>query len=188
MDDQLIWDEEGKKIVYTCPIFSVEERFCRAPAGKDHAGGPKTFTVLNTSDWAIVIPEIETPRGVAFVMVRQWRHGAKELSVEFPGGVFEKGENALEAAARELREETGYRAGKIEKIGEFNPNPAIMSNRVHFFLARNLEAPVAQELDEDEFVEVEIIPKEEVLGSLGKPPFIHALMGTAVGLYVTHQK
>ena len=189
MNDNLIWNEESKKTVYTCPIFSVEERFCRAPAGENQAqaGGLKTFTVLNTSDWAIVIPELETARGRAFVMVKQWRHGARELSLEFPGGVFEKGENAFEAAARELREETGCSAGTIEKLGEFNPNPAIMSNRVHFFLARDLKAPAAQELDEDEYVEVETILQEEVFIGLGKPPYIHALMGTALALYLTKQ-
>ena len=183
MKDRLIWNEEGRKTVFTCPIFSVGERLCRSPDNS-----LKTFSVLDTPDWAIVIPAIETERGREFVMVRQWRHGARELSLEFPGGVFEKGENAALAAARELKEETGYSAGKIEMLGEFNPNPAIMSNRVYFFLAQDLKTPASQQLDEDEYVEVETVPWEEVLAGMGKPPYIHALMGTAMALYIQHYK
>jgi 8-oxo-dGTP pyrophosphatase MutT (NUDIX family) len=179
MKNSLVWNEENRKTVFTCPVFSVGERFCRSPADK-----LRTYTVLDASDWAIVIPALETERGREFVMVRQWRHGARELSLEFPGGVLEKGEDAAVGAKRELLEETGYAAGKIQKLGEFNPNPAIMSNRVHFFLASDLESPEAQKLDEDEFVEVEAVPWEEVFYGLGRPPYIHALMGTAMALYL----
>ena len=179
MKDKLSWHEENRKTVYSCPVFKVEERFCRSP---DNA--LKTFITLDTSDWAIVIPELETKQGMEFVMVRQWRHGAGEMSMEFPGGVFEKGENSLEAAKRELREETGYSAQKIVNLGRFNPNPAIMSNTVHFFLATGLETPLEQELDEDEYIEVVTVPWKEVLNGLGKPPYVHALMGTAMALYL----
>ena len=179
----LVWKEEGRKTVYSCPIFRVGERYCRSPGNN-----LRTYIVLDTSDWAIVIPVLETQQGKKFIMVRQWRHGAKDLSLEFPGGVFEKGEDALTAAARELREETGYTAGKIEKLGDFNPNPAIMSNKVHFFLATEMEAPQAQDLDDDEYVEVEIVDFEEALKGMGKPPYIHALTGTAMAMYLRSEK
>ena len=179
MKNDLVWKEESRKTVFKGPIFSVEECACLSP---DNV--LKSFSVLATSDWALVIPVLETAQGRKFVMVRQWRHGERELSLEFPGGVFEKGEDAQAAAARELREETGYSAGKIEKLGCFNPNPAIMSNRVHIFLATDLESPVKQELDEDEYVEVEILPWEEVLDGMGRPPYIHALMASAMALYL----
>jgi 8-oxo-dGTP pyrophosphatase MutT (NUDIX family) len=183
MKDSLVWQEEGRKTVFTCPVFSIDERYCRPPAKSDL----KTYTILNAADWAIVIPVLETEQGGQFVMVRQWRHGARELSLEFPGGVFEKGEDAETAAAREWKEETGYSAGKIQKLGEFNPNPAIMSNRVHFFLATELSAPAGQHLDEDEYVEVETHAVEEALLGMGKPPYIHALMGTAMALYLKNR-
>ena len=179
-EKHLIWNEENRKKVFSCPIFSVEELYCRSPNNK-----LKTYTVLEATDWAIIIPVLETEQGSQFVMVKQWRHGARELSLEFPGGVFEKGENALQAAARELREETGYKANKIEKLGVFNPNPAIMSNMVHFFLALDLDPPAAQKLDEDEYVDVVTVAPEEVLQGLGNAPYIHALMGTAIALYLT---
>ena len=180
-NDHLKWNEESRRTVFTCPIFSVSERLSRSPEK-----ALKSFTVLDTMDWAIIIPALDTERGREFVMVRQWRHGAGELSLEFPGGVFSQGEDPAAGAARELREETGYTAGRIEKLGAFNPNPAIMSNQVHFFLALNLKPPLEQELDEDEYIEVETVPWKEVLSGLGKPPYIHALMGTAMSLYMGH--
>jgi 8-oxo-dGTP pyrophosphatase MutT (NUDIX family) len=177
--NKLIWKEEDRKSVFNAHIFTVEERTCRSPDNQ-----VKTFKVLNAADWAIVIPVIKTEQGRQFVMVRQWRHGALELSLEFPGGVFESGENDLEAASRELEEETAYRPGTIRKLGVFSPNPAIMSNHVHFFLAEDLQPLESQNLDEDEYVAVETVPEEEVIRCMGKEPFIHALMGTALALYL----
>jgi 8-oxo-dGTP pyrophosphatase MutT (NUDIX family) len=178
-NNRLIWKEEGRREVFKCRIFSVQECSCRSPDNE-----LRPYTVIDTADWAIVIPVIETERGREFVMVRQWRHGSRELSLEFPGGVFEPGEDAEAAAGRELLEETAYRAGKIRKIGEFSPNPAIMSNRVHFFLAEDLQYTDTQDLDEDEYIEVETISAADVLRDMGRPPYIHALMGSALALYL----
>jgi 8-oxo-dGTP pyrophosphatase MutT (NUDIX family) len=178
--NDLVWTEEGKKTVGTYRIFSVTERYCRPPLG---AGALKTFSVIETHDWAMILPLLETPRGREFVMVRQWRHGERALSVEFPGGVMESGELTETGAARELREETGYIAGKVTKLGMVNPNPAIMSNHMHFYLAEDLTATGRQDLDEDEFVAYETFPVDYVVRNMGKPPFIHALTATALMFY-----
>jgi 8-oxo-dGTP pyrophosphatase MutT (NUDIX family) len=175
----LIWKEENRRTVFRCPVFSVGERICRSPENE-----ARVFTVLDTRDWAIVIPVLEGGGSRDFLMVRQWRHGAGELSLEFPGGVFERGEEPAAAAARELREETAYTAGRLTKLGECSPNPAIMSNRVHFFLAEDLAPAGNQELDEDEFVETCRVPAGEVFQNMGKAPYIHALMGTALSFYL----
>ena len=181
--NKLMWTEENKKQVFECKIFSVMESYCKAPTAQQKEDTTRTFTVIDAPDWAIVIPVIESQNRRQFVMVRQWRHGARNLSLEFPGGVLEKEEKPEEAAARELHEETGYRPEKITKIGEFSPNPAIMSNKVHFFLAEDLINDNKQNLDEDEYVEVVLVDEEEVIQGMGKEPFIHALMGTALVLY-----
>jgi 8-oxo-dGTP pyrophosphatase MutT (NUDIX family) len=178
-NNRLEWREEGSREIFECKVFSIRESSSRSPDNE-----LRKYTIMDAADWVIVIPVIDTPQGREFVMVRQWRHGTRELSLEFPGGVFEPGEDPATAAGRELLEETAYRAGKIEKIGEFGPNPAIMSNRVHFFLAEDLEYSGSQQLDEDEYIEVETMKAGEVLRGMGKPPFVHALMGSALSLYI----
>jgi len=201
---QLIWTEQERKQVFNCKVFTVWESNCKAPESRQEKRETQTFTVIDARDWAIVIPVINNPEpqsslanqgfagegsplnGKKFVMVWQWRHGSQCLSLEFPGGVIEHGEIPEEAAIRELYEETGYKPQKIEKIGEFSPNPAIMSNKVHFFLAENLTGDGKQNLDEDEYVETALVDTNEVIQGMGKEPYIHALMGTALALY--HQK
>lgn len=184
MDEKkLIWDEEDRKQVLDCKIFSVWESYCTPPESQINNEKPHIFTVIDAMDWVIVVPVIDSPKGKQFVMVWQWRHGSKSLSLEFPGGVLEQGEKPENGAIRELQEETGYKPGKIEKIGEFFPNPAIMSNKVHFFLAEELKGDGRQNLDDDEYVETALIDTEEVIQGMGKEPYIHALMGTALNLY-----
>ena len=187
-EKQLVWNETGRKKVLDCNVFSVWESYCSPPEDGDNGASSgddrlHTFTVLDTRDWVMVIPVIDAPDGKKFVMVWQWRHGSKSLSLEFPGGVFEPGENPEEAAVRELREETGYKPEKIIKLGEFNPNPAIMTNKMHFFLAENLSGNGKQSLDDDEYVDVALIDVNEVFQGIGKEPYIHALIGTALSLY-----
>jgi hypothetical protein len=59
-----------------------------------------------------------------------------------------------------------------------------MGNQVHFFLAEDLRCMGNQNLDDDEFVAVELIPVETVFRNLGKPPYVHALMASALALYL----
>jgi 8-oxo-dGTP pyrophosphatase MutT (NUDIX family) len=176
---ELAWREEESKIVFDSRIFSVRESLCRSPKNDI-----KTFTVMDAADWVIAMPLIERAGEREFVMVRQWRHGSREMSLEFPGGVMERGETPFAAAGRELREETAYEAGKLRKLGEFRPNPALMANTVHIFLAEDLRHTGAQNLDEDEYLEVIPVKAGEVFRDMGRPPYVHALMGSALALYL----
>ncbi|MDR2509030.1 MAG: NUDIX hydrolase [Spirochaetaceae bacterium] len=178
-DDNLIWHEIGRKTLLTTPIFTVGEIECTSPRG-----GEGKFSIVKSNHWALVMPLLKTESGDKFIMVRQWRHGAKELSLEFPGGVVEAEERPEEGVARELREETGFRAGKISLLGSMNPNPAFMENTISFFLAEELKIDGEQKLDKDEFVEVVTVPVYEVVREMGKPPYIHALMAAALSFWL----
>ena len=178
MMEDLAWKEQKKENVFTSKVFSISQRQCISPQNKS-----RTFTVMDAPDWVVVIPVLETELGKKIVMVNQWRHGSECISLEFPGGVSEPGEDPAKAGERELLEETGYKPGKITKLGELSPNPAIMSNKLHVYLAEDLFDTGKQNLDTDEFVKVELVDEETVFQIIGKPPFFHALMAAAFALY-----
>ena len=97
------------------------------------------------------------------VMVRQYKHGANEILLEFPGGFFEAGgETAAEAAIRELKEETGYHSSKIEELGILYENPTKDNNRIHFFLIRDAVKKHDTEFDSTEDIETVEIPLEQL--------------------------
>ena len=180
-DEKLKWcTESTKKLLHTV-VFDVTEQKNRASDGTEG-----NYIIMNASDWVIVIPKGHSEQGDTFLMVKQWRHGEKALSVEFPGGVIDAGESPEAAARRELEEETGYKAGKLTKLGSSNPNPALFSNHVHFFLAEDLTPTGTQHLDDDEFINYMELPINEVIQGIGTSEFPHALMGTALALYFKH--
>ena len=82
------------------------------------------FVVCESRDWALVIPITLDGQ---IVLVRQYRHGVRQVVLEVPGGILDPGETPEASAARELREETGYEAASIRLVGKMMPNPAINS-------------------------------------------------------------
>ncbi|MCE5257218.1 MAG: NUDIX hydrolase [Spirochaetaceae bacterium] len=171
----LSWKTISKKEAYRAKVFTVFEQTSMGPNGKKG-----TFSVLEASDWAVVVPVVEKPEGDQFLMVRQYRHGADCVSLEFPGGVIEKGESPEAAAARELAEETGWTSSEIYALGSVCPNPAVQSNHFHIFIAMNPHASSQQALDENEIIDAIMLPAEEIRQRMGKGELCHALMVTAL--------
>ncbi|MBI1764880.1 MAG: NUDIX hydrolase [Acidobacteria bacterium] len=95
-------------------------------------------------------------------LVRQYRHPAGRELLEIPAGKLEPGETPLECATREVEQEIGWRAGRMEKLCEFYTTPGFCAERLYFYLATDLQ-PAAQQLDEDELVEVVYLPLAEAV-------------------------
>ncbi len=175
---KLEWTETDSKVILHTRVFDVTERTSLSPEGKKG-----TYIVNNAPDWAIIIPVYEDN----FLMVKQWRHGEKKVSIEFPGGVIEKGEDIQKGIERELLEETGAVAKKITKLAAVNPNPALFSNHVHIFCAEDLTFTGKQNLDEDEYLNCIKIPQEKVISEMGSSEYPHALMMAALFAWLRYK-
>ena len=139
------------------------------------------YYVLEYPDWVNVFAITKDGQ---FVMERQYRHAARKISLELPCGVMEEGETPLEAAQRELLEETGFGGGQWKKLMELSPNPSAMSNTTHCFLAIGVEKIAEQHLDETEELSVLFMTKEEVKRMLNENQICQALMVAPLYKYI----
>ena len=136
-------------------VFSVRTDTARSPrTGKEH-----DFYVIESVDWVNVISL--TPDNQV-VMVRQYRHGTRQISLEVPGGLVNPRDTPMDTARKELLEETGYQAEEITLIGTAHPQPAVLNNRQLTFLATNVRKMAALNLDEGEDIEVVLVPLSEI--------------------------
>jgi 8-oxo-dGTP pyrophosphatase MutT (NUDIX family) len=109
---------------------------------------------------ALVFPVTEDNQ---VVLVRQYKHGSGGIFIELPGGVVDEHETTpIEAARRELLEETGYATEDFVQLAEVSDNPTKDTNRIYFFLARNVRHVATQHLDETENIEVLTVPLTEI--------------------------
>ena len=99
------------------------------------------------------------------LLVEQYRHGARARLLEIPAGTLEPGEDAAETAARELREEVGMRAGRVESLGGFWIAPSYATEYIHLFLCSEL-TPDPLPGDEDEDIEVVRLTREEAVAAV----------------------
>jgi len=166
------WEKQASAIRGDFRVFRVREDIARSPeVGDDHS-----FFVLESNDWMNIVPVTEDGR---IVCVRQYRHGTEEISLEIPGGIIDDGESPLEAAHRELLEETGYEAARIVKIGVVAPNPAIQNNRCHSFLATDVRRIREQALDITEEIDVVLVDPADVPALITAGTISHALVVAA---------
>jgi ADP-ribose pyrophosphatase len=120
---------------------------------QDEETGKKTTREICVHPGAVVI--------LAFVdddtilLIRQRRYAVGEVLLELPAGTLEKGEAPMNCAGRELREETGYIAGRLQLLRSFYSSPGVLTEKLHAFAAYDLEASV-QALEEGE--DIELLP------------------------------
>lgn len=116
-------------------------------------------TVIRGKSAAGVLP-VDADGKIFFV--RQYRHAFQDMLLEIPAGVMEDGEDPAVCAVRELEEEIGKKAGKLEKLCEMYPTVGFCSEKIYLYFATELTEGV-QKLDADEFVEIETYTLEEAI-------------------------
>lgn len=146
----------------------IADRYRLEPEGRE-----RDFFKFHAPDWINVVP-LTADQEV--VMVRQYRHGVRDVTLEIPGGMIDADEPPATAALRELREETGYTTEKIRPLGNVWPNPAIQTNVCHFFLAEDVRYEGPPTPDPYERIEVETVPLAEIPGLIKDGEIRHALV------------
>jgi 8-oxo-dGTP pyrophosphatase MutT (NUDIX family) len=177
------WIETSSREIADCRIFRVRESMRRTCDGTVDGA----FYLVDAPDWAGIIPVVDTPEGRKFVMIRQFRHGTGKISVEFPGGTIDPSEDPRKAIARELLEETGYRAEMILPLGDLSPNPAFMTNTFHAFIAEGCYLDSTQHLDAHEEIEVVLVPERDAVDMIGGEEYGHALMTATLFFYMRYR-
>lgn len=167
------WERLSAELVYECRIFSL--RRDRSRFSRDNA--EHEFHVLESPDWVNIVP-LTPDRQV--VMVRQFRHGVRDYTLEVPGGMVDPEDSSpIVAARREMIEETGFDSDRIDSLGVVHPNPAIQVNQCHSFVAYDVVPRHVPVFDTTEETEVILVPLARIPDLMRAGKISHALVVVA---------
>ncbi|HYL89113.1 MAG TPA: NUDIX hydrolase, partial [Burkholderiales bacterium] len=132
---------------------------------------------ITLQDFSGIVAQAEDGR---YLVTRQYRHGPGRVCLTLPGGALDAGETPLDAARRELREETGYEAQRWRSLGSYTVNANYGCGTAHFFAAEGARKTMAVDSGDLEHTELVLLSKEELLGALDRGEF--AAMGAAAAI------
>ncbi len=145
----------GSEKAYQGKVFYVTRDTAELEDGKE-----VQRDVVHHSGGVCVVPLTE--KGTV-LMVKQFRYPMQQVTLEIPAGKLEAGEDPADCGRRELREEAGRTCGKYTPLGKLFPTPAYDTEVIHMYLAQDLSAPEAQDLDDGEFLDVTELPLEQAV-------------------------
>jgi ADP-ribose pyrophosphatase len=151
----LRWKKLSSEYVYNDRWFKARADSCEFPDGRII----EPYYIVELPDWCNTIVVTKEER---IILVRQYRYPVDQVTFELPGGVIEKDETPIDAAKREMEEETGYTSTDIEFLLQVAPNPAINNNTAYFFLAKNAVPATVMNSDAFEDIDVVSFSKEEI--------------------------
>lgn len=140
--------------VFDGRLIALRKDTVRLPNGRE-----STREVVVHPGAVAIVPMLDDRK---VILVSQYRHAVGKTLMEIPAGTLHPDEKPEDCALRELREETGYIAGRLEKLLSLYLAPGYSTELIHLFLAEDLR-PAKSETDEDEFIELVIVPLDEAV-------------------------
>ena len=169
MREDMSWKVLSTEYVHRRPWLTARRDVVELPNGNIN----NEFYILESPDFVNVVAVTKEGK---MLLVRQYRHAIRKTCFEIVAGVMEKGEEPLQAAKRELQEETGFGGGNWQLLMKICQNPGLIDNYTYCYLATDVEKISEQHLDATEDVEPYQFTKEEVREMLRKGEFLQALM------------
>jgi 8-oxo-dGTP pyrophosphatase MutT (NUDIX family) len=172
---------ERRELLKTRLFTLVNERSICPRNGKE-----SDFFIFDFGDWVNVVALTDQRN---LIMIRQFRHGNKRVELEVPGGLMDPTDaNPIEAAKRELFEETGYVGEHAEIIGSVYPNPAIQNNLCHTVLILDAKKSKEPKLEDGEDIETFLVPETEMENLLRSGQIKHSLVLNALLFYLHYKE
>ncbi len=175
------WELIESEYAFQCPWLKVRKDKVRIPQGIVI----DDYYVVEASDWVNVIAITEDGR---IVMEQQYRQGIRKVCYELPAGMVDKNEDPLEAAKRELVEETGYAGGDWHPFGRYAPNASGMNNVCYTFIAYGVKPQEQPHREISEDIHVSLMTEEEVRNLLETNEIIEAVMAAPLWRYINRKK
>lgn len=169
------WKLLSEREVLKAVVFRYSQKKLKSPV-REVTGD---FDIVSCANWVNVIALNQAGE---LLMVRQYRAGTDELTIELPAGALDPAEDPLLAAKRELQEETGHTAINWKHLGDLAVNPAFMTNTCHVYIARDCAKTHDLNLDELEEIEVLKRPLKEALELFRNGSAKHSLSVASLGL------
>jgi len=169
MDEHLYWKTLSSEYISKENWFTVRKDTCEKPDGKI----VNDYYVFEFPEWVTCLALTEDGK---VILEKQYRHAAKEVCIELPGGCVDPTDNTLEdAIRREMLEETGFSFETMHYLGRISANPSTNANMMHMFIATGGKLVQEQQLDHNEEIEVLQVTMEELMQLMEEKRFLQAM-------------